>query len=79
MGFLADLLSRIIKALAAWVDRCLPTYEPGKWSNDPNEIRPVWSCSSQSSRHSVDSAPCSKRRGPASSGPLDGLEAEQLV
>jgi hypothetical protein len=34
--FLLDLLGRIIKAIVAWIDRCLPTYDPAVWNSDPN-------------------------------------------
>jgi hypothetical protein len=35
MGWLKELIARIIKAIAEWIDRCLPRYEPGIW-NDNN-------------------------------------------
>lgn len=33
-NWLKDIIAKIIKALADWVDRCLPTYEPGVWNDD---------------------------------------------
>ena len=38
MNHLRDLIGRIIRALAEWVDRCLPRYEPSAW-NDANGIQ----------------------------------------
>ncbi len=33
MNWLSDFIGRIIKALADWVDRCLPKYEPSIWND----------------------------------------------
>jgi len=33
MGFMSDLIGKIIKAVAEWVDRCLPQYEPAVWND----------------------------------------------
>lgn len=38
MNWLRDLIGKIIRALAKWVDRCLPEYEPGAW-NDADGIQ----------------------------------------
>jgi hypothetical protein len=37
MSVLEDLIIKIVKAAAEWVDRCLPKYEPSVW-NDGNGI-----------------------------------------
>jgi hypothetical protein len=36
MNVLADFLSKLIKALAAWIDRCIPKYEPNIWNSNYN-------------------------------------------
>jgi hypothetical protein len=36
--WLRDLIERILRALADWMERCLPTYEPRSW-NDSNGIQ----------------------------------------
>ena len=33
MGWIADFIGKIVKAVAEWVDRCLPKYEPGVWND----------------------------------------------
>lgn len=38
MNFLADLLERIVRALADWISRCIPRYAPASW-NDANGIQ----------------------------------------
>jgi hypothetical protein len=38
MNALLELIRRIIRAAADWVDRCLPKYEPGIW-NDNQFVR----------------------------------------
>jgi hypothetical protein len=38
MNWLRDLIGKIIRALAEWVDRCLPEYEPSAW-NDADGIQ----------------------------------------
>jgi hypothetical protein len=43
MGWLSDLTARIFKAIAEWIDRCLPKYEPGVW-NDNNGIQQSNNC-----------------------------------
>lgn len=37
MSWFTDLIGKIIKAIADWVDRCLPQYEPGIW-NDGDSV-----------------------------------------
>lgn len=29
-----DIIAKIIKAIAEWIDRCLPEYNPGLWNDD---------------------------------------------
>lgn len=36
--WLRDLLERIIRAAVAWLDRCIPAYEPSSW-NDANGVQ----------------------------------------
>jgi hypothetical protein len=43
MNIVADWISKLIKALAEWVDRCLPKYEPGMW-NDNDGIQHSNNC-----------------------------------
>ena len=38
LNALSDLISRIIKAIADWIDRCLPVYQPAAW-NDGDGIQ----------------------------------------
>lgn len=37
-GWLKDLLAKIVRAIAEWIDRCLPVYEPNAW-NDADGIQ----------------------------------------
>lgn len=34
MNWLAEFIRKIIQAIADWMDRCLPQYEPGVWNNN---------------------------------------------
>lgn len=36
MRWLLELLGRILRAAAEFMDRCLPKYEPAVWNSDPN-------------------------------------------
>src|SRR5262249_25526922 len=36
MSWFEQFLERLFRALADWVDRCIPAYEPEKWNNDPH-------------------------------------------
>lgn len=36
MSALTDFIGELIKALAKWVDKCLPQYEPSVWNASPN-------------------------------------------
>lgn len=38
MSALGDIIGKLIKAAAEWVDRCLPVYEPAVW-NDANGVQ----------------------------------------
>jgi hypothetical protein len=38
MSWLQELIGRIIKAVAEWMDRCIPTYTPSAW-NDGDGIQ----------------------------------------
>lgn len=37
-SWLKDIIGKLIKAAADWVDRCLPAYQPGAW-NDGNGVQ----------------------------------------
>src|SRR3972149_10202321 len=37
-NIVADFISKLIKAVAEWIDRCLPEYKPNAW-NDDNGIQ----------------------------------------
>ena len=34
MRFLSEWIAAIIRALAAWIDRCLPLYNPTVWNDN---------------------------------------------
>jgi hypothetical protein len=42
-NWLKDLLARLVKAVADWIDRCLPTYQPNLW-NDGDGIQSDNNC-----------------------------------
>jgi hypothetical protein len=42
-NWLKDLLAKLVKAAAEWVDRCIPIYEPNAW-NDGNGIEKNNNC-----------------------------------
>jgi hypothetical protein len=36
MNWLRDLLEKLFRAVAEWIDRCIPVYDPAKWNSDPH-------------------------------------------
>jgi hypothetical protein len=38
MGWLGDLIRKVIQAIADWIARCIPEYQPANW-NDGNGIQ----------------------------------------